>query len=442
MNTRFKTYARRVAQVLSVSLILQAASISITVLPQAKAAGEAVQAQALNLEVESAILIEATTGQVIYEYKADDLREPASMAKMMTEYLVMEAIETHKIGWDTQVTASAYAAKVGGSGRLIAENEKLSVQQLFQAMSIYSGNDATIALAEALEGSEEAFARKMNEKARELGLSDQANFITSTGLPRYMTDPLSPNSIPGETLMTARDSALLARHVILDHPKVLEFTKIPSLKLRERDKSAMTNWNWMLESYKDNKYMQPYVYEGLDGLKTGHTTEAGFCFTGTAVRNGMRLISVVMGAKTEPKRFQETRKLLDYGFNNFELQTMLVSSTAMEGYETVDITKGKKKQVGAVSGGEVKFMARKGSQDKPEIVVEPKAASELKAPFEKGTEVGTISVKYNGLEQKVPLIAAEDAEKGGWFRLFFRGIGNFFSDLFSSIVGGIKGLFS
>ncbi|GAB2721683.1 D-alanyl-D-alanine carboxypeptidase family protein [Paenibacillus thermoaerophilus] len=439
MNARFKTYAKRVAQILSVSLLVQAASVSIQAsMPKTYAA----EAPALNLEVESAILIEATTGQVIYEYNADTLREPASMAKMMTEYLVMEAIESGKIKWDDMVTTSKYAASVGGSGGLLAANEKLTVDQMFKAMSIYSGNDATIALAEFLEGSEEAFARKMNETARKIGMSDGANFITSTGLPRYMTDKLNPSSLPGETVMTARDAAILARRIILDHPQVLEYTKIPKLKLRERDKTEMTNWNWMLETYQGTANMQPYVYPGLDGLKTGHTNEAGYCFTGTAVRNGMRLISVVMGAKTEPKRFQETRKLLDYGFNNFELKTMLAANTPIDGQPTVKISKGKKTEIPVVSGGEAKFIARKGSEDKPEITVETKSADELKAPFDKGAEVGTITVKYNGVEQKVPLVAAEEAEKGGWFRLFFRAIGNFFSDLFSGIASGIKGLFS
>lgn len=212
---------------------------------------------------------------------------------------------------------------------------------MFSAMSIYSGNDASVALAEFLEGTEENFAKKMNEKAREMGMSQTANFINATGLSRAdMKAPYVPKEIQGETLMTARDAAILAYNIVKDHKDVLDFTKIPSQKFRPTDKAPMVNWNWMLEGNKDILNFKRYAYPGLDGLKTGHTNEAGWCFTGTAERDGIRLISVIMGAKTEPKRFEESRKVLDYGFNNFQLKQVLTAKSEIDSLKTVHIKKG------------------------------------------------------------------------------------------------------
>lgn len=393
----------------------------------------------LNLEVKSAILMDAATGQVIYEFNADEPLPPASMSKMMTEYIVMEKIESGELSWDDLVTTTEYAANVIGSGQLLAYQEKLPVKDMFASMSIYSGNDATVALAEHIAGNEEKFAEMMNEKARELGLSESAHFINSTGLGRDDLGKYAPQNIPGETMMTARDSALLAYHIIKDHKEVLEYTKTTRRKLRERDTTEMTNWNWMLEGWSnDSVSLKKYAYEGLDGLKTGHTDEAGYCFTGTAERNGLRLISVVMGAQSEPKRFEETRKLLDYGFKNFEKKTIYSSGSEIEELKTVKMNKGVKTQVPVVTGSDLSILVRKGASDE-EFVKEatPLPEDQLVAPIKKGDKMGTLKVKYNEQEFSVDLVAAEDNEKGSWLRLLFRAI----KDFFVSIGTSIKNLF-
>lgn len=416
-------------------------SIFIALLPSPFVRPQPAEAAAfdLKLEVKAAILIEAETGQVLYEYNADEPLPPASMSKMMTEYLVLEQIQQNKLKWDDIVTASRYAATVGGSGGMIGIGEKLTVKDVFYEMSIYSGNDGSVALAEHIAGSEENFARMMNAKARELGLSDQAHFINATGLPRADLGANAPAGIPGETLMSARDAAKLARRLILDHPEILEFTRIPSKKLRERDKDPMINYNWMLEGNINTNYLSKYAYPGLDGLKTGSTDEAGYCFTGTAQRDGMRLISVVMGTSSEPKRFDETRKLLDYGFNQFEKRTVVSAKSEVAAMKAIPIKKGTKTEAPVVAENALALVVPKGTKD-DEFVFQAEAADENSriAPIKQGDVLGKLTVSFTlpgdiVVSQETNLVAAEDVGKGSWFKLLFRAIRGYFADLFTSI---------
>jgi D-alanyl-D-alanine carboxypeptidase (penicillin-binding protein 5/6) len=405
----------RLSLIVSASMFLQLCLVAIH--PSAVKAADPID---LKLNVKSAILMEATTGQVLFEYNADEALPPASMAKMMTEYLVLDAVNSGKIKETDMVTTSQYAADVIGSGDLLALNEKASVKDMFAAMSIYSGNDATVALAEHVGGTEENFAKMMNQKARDMGLSDTANFINSTGLSRADLGKYAPKELQGETMLTARDAALIAYYLIRDHKELLNITKIPSQKFRERDKSPMIN----------NVNFRKYSYQGLDGLKTGHTDEAGYCFTGTAERNGFRLISVVMGTKTEPMRFEETRKVLDYGFTNFETKPLLTAKAEIEQLQLVNIKKGVATQVPVVTQTGATFIAKKGATpDQFKMEAAPLEESKLVAPIKKGDVLGTLTITYEGTTKTVNMIANEDVEKGSWFRLFFRAIGNFFSDL-------------
>lgn len=385
----------------------------------------------LKLEVSSAILMDAATGQILYENNADVVLPPASMAKMMTEYLVLEQIKNGKVKWDDMVTTSEYAAHVPGSGQLLALNEKLPVRSMFEAMSIYSGNDASVALAEHIAGSEEAFAVMMNETAAKLGLSKDAHFINATGLSRADLGAYAPKNLQGETVMSAKDAAILAYNMIKDHKEVLEFTKITSKKLRETDKSPMINWNWMLDGNKTNINYKPYYYDGLDGLKTGHTDEAGYCFTGTAEKNGMRLISVVMGAKTEPKRFMESRKLLDYGFNNFEMKQIFQADAEVDALKTVEVSKAVHTTVPVVTQSALTILVKKGTKDE-QITRTAESIEEAKlvAPLKKGDVLGKATVTYNEQKYEVNLVAKEDVDKAGWFKLFTRSIRSFFKNLF------------
>ncbi len=406
--------------------------------PQANAADPA--PVDLKLQASAAIIMEASTGQVLYELNADQLLPPASMSKMMSEYIVMETIKAGKIKWEDVVTASQYAADVIGSGDLLAKGEKSTVKDLFGAMSIYSGNDATVALAEYVASTEENFVKMMNETAKKMGFNPKSQFINSTGLSRADVGKYQPAGPTGETIITARDAALLAYHILNEHKEILEFSSIPAKKFRERDKDPMINWNWMLEGNKDNINFRKYSYPGLDGLKTGHTDEAGYCFTGTAVKDGMRLITVVMNTPSMDARFVETRKLLDYGFNNFEKKTVLEAKSEIETLKTVNIKKGVKTTVGVVTEGGLDFIVKKG--EKPNIEMTAAPNEDIKsAPIKTGDVLGKATVKYAGAEKQVNLVATADVDKGSWIRLFFRAIKNFFADIFSGIANGIKGLF-
>lgn len=417
--------------------VLAAAIAVQSFLPAAKVA-QAEEQIDLGLEVNSAVLMEAETGKILYELDANTPYPPASMAKMMTEYLIMEEVKAGRLNWDDPIYTSKAADAAIGSGQLMAEGVSYPAEKVFQLLTIYSGNDAAVAFAEHIAGTEENFAKKMNETARLLGLSDDAHFINATGLSRKDMGEYAPKSIEGETQLTALDAAKLARAIVLEHPEVLETTKIPQIKFDEKDSAPMVNWNWMVEGNKDNVNLRKYAYEGLDGLKTGHTSVALYCFTGTAERNGMRLISVVMGAKSEDARFMETRKLLDYGFNNFEKRTVVAAKTELDDVKTVFIRNGLKRDIPVVIGQGVEFVVNKNETGEPEFSVEIYPEDQLKAPLKAEDQVGTVTVSFADQQAEVPLIITEDVEKAGWFRMLMRNIGSFFSGLFNGILGLFK----
>lgn len=406
-------------------------SLHLAVIPETGKTYAAEAAPDLKLEVSSAILMDAATGQVLYENNADVALPPASMAKMMTEYIVLDQIKNGKLKWEDPVTTSEHAANAIGSGQLLALNETLPVKSMFEAMSIYSSNDASIALAEKVSGSEEDFAVLMNETAQKLGMSKDAHFINATGLSRIDMGKYAPKNLQGETVMSARDAALLAYNLIKDHKEILDFTKITSKKLRDSDKSPMINWNWMLEGNQNNPNYKQYVFQGLDGLKTGHTDEAGYCFTGTAERNGLRLISVIMGAKTEPKRFLESGKLLNYGFNTYEKKEIVKADAEVDSLKTIEVKKAVHTDVPVVTETALSILVKKGVKDE-EIVktAEPADAAKLVAPVKKGDVLGKLTVTYNNQKYEVNLVAKDDVKKANWFKLMLRSIRSFFANLF------------
>lgn len=401
----------------------------------------------LELKAGAAILIEASTGQVLYAKNADIPMRPASMSKMMTEYLVLDAIKAGTIGWDDVVTTQKNAANTlyGGSRIWLAEGDKHTVRELYIAMAIASANDASVALAEYIAGSQEEFSHRMNAKAREIGLSEHAHFINATGLNRdQMKEEFQPKTIHGETIMTAKDTALLAFHLIQDHPEVLEFSSIPYHQFRERDEQPMENLNAMLGVWEEynNNYTR-YAYEGADGIKTGFTDEAGYSFTGTAERDGMRLISVVMdvGKEREERfdRFVETAKLFDYGFNNFEKRTVLVAKSEYAPLSYAEVNKGVELEVPLVTDAGIELIVKVTDTDEDFIWKASLLEEEpIMAPIEQGQILGTLKFTYHGaetIERTVNLIATEDVEKAGWFKLLMRSIAQFFSNIFNSIKG-------
>ncbi|WP_209866462.1 D-alanyl-D-alanine carboxypeptidase family protein [Paenibacillus shirakamiensis] len=396
---------------------------------------------ALGLQVRSAILMEATTGQIIYSVNGDDPMPPASMTKMMTEYIVADQVKQGKLKWTDKVSTLENASKQIGSRVFLAQGDEHTVEQLYTAMAIASANDATVALAEKVAGTEQNFVKLMNDEAKRMGMKT-AYFANSTGLNvGDMPENYRPSD-PRETKMSAQDAATLAKYIVTDHPDFTKFTTIQSYKFRERDKTLLQNLDWMLEANKSNINFKQYAYPGLDGLKTGHTENAGNCFTGTAVRNGVRLISVVMGtdAKQQKSRFVETKKLLDYGFDNYELKQVVAPKTTVKGAEHVAIKKSKQSEVAVVTDQPVGFMVKKGanlSGIKPDVKWVD--ADKLVAPLKKGTVVGTVTYTYKSDNSATPtvksvnLVTTEDAEKAGWFKLFLRAIGQFFADLFTAI---------
>ncbi|EFM09373.1 peptidase S11 D-alanyl-D-alanine carboxypeptidase 1 [Paenibacillus curdlanolyticus YK9] len=263
-----------------------------------------------HIEAKSAILIDANTGQTIFAQGANKALPPASMSKLMTELVVLETVRAGKLGWKDQVTVSPYAANVLGAGAGLRNGERHTVKELFESMAVHSANDSAVALAEWIGGSEREFVKLMNEKAKAIGLSDSTVFANATGLSSSDLAMYAQSAAAdGETVMTARDVALLARYMIRSYPEVLTITSREAVGLNPgaSDDAALRTTNLMLPGER-------FAYPGSDGLKTGYTERAGYCFTGTTSRGGTRLIAVVMGAESADGRFIETERLYDLGF--------------------------------------------------------------------------------------------------------------------------------
>lgn len=408
-----------------------------------------VQAQeSVDIQAEAAILIDADSGKILYEQNADEKLAIASMTKMMTEYLVLEAIKNKEIEWDQEVPISDYAQQVSQNYSLsnvpLLGDVKYTVKELYESMAIYSANGATIALAELVGGSEANFVKMMNEKANELGLDD-VTFVNTTGLNNK--DLIGQHPVGDETeenMMSARSTALLAYRLLHDHPNVLETASIPIKNFTKGlDKPIqMLNWNWMLDGLD-------LAYSGVDGLKTGSTDLAGFAFTGTVKKGDMRFISVVMKTNSAISRFRETAKLYDWGFSQFSKHEIVPEGYQFEN-KTVPVVKGKQKEVSIEAKSSFSMIVRNNEKDlyKPEYSLDEKKFDdddELIAPLEKGEKIGTVMVKYSGegsdygfITDKVAtseLVTAEEVKKANWFTLSMRAIGNFFGGLWDKITG-------
>lgn len=415
-----------------------------------------VQAESIDVEAESAIIVDAETGKVLYAKKPDIALPPASMTKMMTEYLVWEAIDSGQISWDTTTEISDYPYELSAipefSGVGLRQNVPYTVRELYEAMAINSDNGTTVALAELIAGSEGKFVEMMNEKGKEMGLTD-FRFVNSTGLDNaHLGENYPEGTDPnGVNLLSARSAALLGYHLVNDYPESLEISKIPQTTF---DEQVIINWNWMLPHEGDN--LKSFYYEGVDGLKTGFTELAGYCFTATAERDGKRLIVVVMKTDSYEERFMETKKLFDYGFNNFEKASLFAEGDQNEGESTLPVTKGKKKEVDIALAEGFEQVIKKGEEDQYEIKYHLDESllnenGELTAPIEKGQKVGKVELVYTGGEdhgyifpngnEYVDLVTTEAVEKSNWLMITLNSIGEFFSNLFSTVSEKIKGLF-
>nr|WP_295975135.1 serine hydrolase [uncultured Bacillus sp.] len=416
----------------------------------------------LNINASAAILVDAETGKVLYSKNPDQVLGIASMTKMMTEYLLLEAIDEGRVKWDQEYAVSDYVYQVSQDRDLsnvpLRADGTYTIKELYEAMTIYSANGATIAIAETIAGSESSFVKMMNEKAGELGLKDY-KFVNSTGLNNLDLKGMHVAGNPEEeNVMSARATAKLAYRLLHDYPGLLKTTSIPKKKFREGtdDEINMENWNWMLQGLV-------FQYEGVDGLKTGTTDFAGYCFTGTAERNGDRYITVVMNAKGEggadgtyKSRFDETKKMFNYAFSNFSSEEIVKKHAQVKNYKTLPVVKGKEDKVKIYTKDSLKLVVKNGEKQKykTKVVIDKKLLNdndELTAPIKKGDKVGYITIDAKkgesiefldtGNTVKVDLIAAEDVEKANWFVLAMRGIGGFFADIWNGIASTVKGWF-
>lgn len=342
----------------------------------------------LNLGGRSIILVEETTGRVLFERDADVQMPPASITKIMTLLLTMEAMEQGKFSLDTMATCSKHAASMGGSQIWLEEGEQMSVDDIIKAVCIKSANDAAVVLAELVGGSEEVFASMMNERAKELGMT-KTHFVNASGL-----------DAEGH-LSTARDISLMSR-ALMRHDKIFEYTKIWMDTLRG-GKTELVNTNKLIR-----------YYEGATGLKTGTTDGAGSCLSATAKRDGLSLIGVVMGFENSKLRNAAAKKLLDFGFANFKIVTPEISEDIPESLEVVG---GVEEKVGLTTAEIPSILVNKSNNGKIEQNIT--ISGPLKAPVEKGEKVGKVEVKINGkTECEYDIITCEGAEELTFFRAF------------------------
>lgn len=410
------------------------------------------QAKSFETKAETAILVDADTGKILYAKDEDEALPPASMTKMMTEYIVLEQIDQGEIDWDTKVQVSDYVYELSGnddfSGVGLRQNVDYTVEQLYEAMAINSDNATTAALAELIADSEGEFVKMMNDKAEEIGMTDY-KFVNASGLDNESLDGNHPEGTEADdtNLMSAKSTAILAYHLLTDYPEVLDVSSMPSTDF---DGQEIRNWNYMLKH--DTDYLKEFYYEGLDGLKTGNTDLAGFTFTGTAEKDGRRLISVVMKTDSVEERFKETAKLMDYGFDKFEEQELFPAGYDEFEGNTLPVEKGKKEKVSVELADKILMTIQKGTEDKYDIEVDVddellNDEGEITAPIEKGEKIGTASLTMedeedfgyildNTKEQgAVDIIAAEDVDKKNWFSLMLSAIGQFFTNLYDKFIG-------
>ena len=327
----------------------------------------------------SALLMEKQTGTVLFAQDEHTPREPASVTKIMTLLLVMEAIDSGALSYDDVVTGSAHAAGMGGSQIWLKENEQMTVRDLLKAVCIVSGNDAAVALAEHLAGSEDAFVERMNARAQELGMND-THFVNCTGLPA------------AGHLTSACDIALMSRELILHHPDIRQFTTVWMDSLRGGE-SMLVNTNKLIR-----------FYDGATGLKTGSTGSAGYCLSATAEKNGMELIAVVLKGKTSDERFSDAKSLLNYGFSTWSLVTV----TPDEVLPPVPVMLGVCGTVQPVLTSENTLLVEKTLANG--LTKEVALAESVAAPVYAGDTLGQLTVRdaAGNTVAELPILAGED----------------------------------
>lgn len=342
----------------------------------------------------SAIVIEQDTGKVLFEKNANQKLPPASMTKIVTMLLIMEQIKSGKLKYTDKIRTSEHAASMGGSQIFLEPGEEMTVNEMLKGIAIASGNDASVAMAEHIAGSEEAFVQMMNNKVKELGLKD-SHFQNPTGLPQ------------NEHYSSAYDMAMLGRE-LLKYPEITKYTGTYEGYLRENTDKRF----WLVNTNKLVRF-----YPGVDGLKTGFTGEAKYCLTATAKKDGMRVIAVVMGEPTSKERNKEMGELLDYAYSQYMVKRMYEANTSIG---KVKISKGKVKTVDAVTKEPVAILMPKG-QDTKKYKKEVIISKKVNAPIKVGDKLGEVVVKDgNNVVSKVDLVSNVNVPKANWWELFKR----------------------
>lgn len=342
----------------------------------------------------SGILIEADSGKIIYEKEKDKKVAVASMTKMVAQIIILEEIEKGTIKWDDVITVSKNAADMGGSQIYIEQGEKITIEDLMKGISMASGNDATVQMAEVIAGSEEKFVKMMNNKVKELGLKN-THFVNCTGLDE------------DGHYSSAYDMAMIARDLVINHSEILRFSSVYEDYLRE----DTDNKFWLVNT---NKLV--HFYDGADGLKTGHTDAAGYCLAATAKRDDLRLIAIVLGVGDATTRNNETMELLDYGFSNVKMNKLKSKGDIVK---QVEVNKATIEVIDLVLKNDLNVIEETGSgsrkyQFKYEI-------NDIVLPLKKGDVVGKVRVYYKGdLVTTGELCVNEDVEALSFFELFYK----------------------
>ena len=349
-----------------------------------------VRAEAVDLALtsRSAVLMEKSTGEILFTQNEHDVLEPASVTKVMTLLLTMEAIDSGKIGYDDVVTVSDYAASMGGSQVFLSPGEEITVEELLKSVCVSSGNDAAVALAEHVSGVTELFVEEMNNRARALGMND-THFVNPTGL-----------TAEGH-VTSAWDIALMSRELLLHHPDIRRFTTIWMDTIRGGT-FGLSNTNKLVR-----------YYDGCTGLKTGYTERAGYCISATAEKDGMELIAVIMKGETADKRNEDAKTLLNYGFSTYQLTDI----TPAEPLPALPVTLGQEDAVSLTLPPEGTTVLRRKGEAAPETALDiPDAVT---APVAQGQQVGELTVTFPGGDTaRLPVLAAEEVARRTWGQLF------------------------
>lgn len=351
----------------------------------------------ITIESPSVVLMELSSGQILYEKDGDTPRKPASVTKIMTMLLVFDAIKEGKLSLSDEITVSEHAADMGGSQVYLEAGEVQTLDDLLKCMIVSSANDAAVAISEAVAGSEEAFVKMMNERAKKLGMN-HSHFVNVCGLEAEGHE------------MSAMDIAVLSRELILKHPEVFDYSTIWMDSITHKTKKGESEFGLA----NTNKFLKKY--NGANGLKTGYTSAAGFSMSATAKKDGMTLIAVVMGSKTKEMRYQDAERLLNYGFVNCKLYE---DKKVLNGNNCIDVIDGEEKQIKIYAKNDFSY-ALVGNSDVSNITKKCVIINQ-KAPIKKNEIVGKMEY-YNGKEKigEVDLLALEDMKQIKYTGLYMK----------------------